>query len=172
VAKESEDESLLRFVPLAADQDAVAVMIRSGARHGGLYGGIGETSDSPDELRDLLLFDAELFRVIKMLVLTASALTEVGAAGTDPAGGGFQDAEESGAGELFFDLSDFGFDDLTGDDEGDEDDQRLVSGNALAAEGEVFDGELEHIAEMNRGARHGSIRLELGLAFEMSVWLV
>jgi hypothetical protein len=141
VSEEADDEALFGFVPLGSDHDAIAVMVGLGAGNDGLDGGIGETADALEEFADLLVFELELGGVIEVLVLAAAAVSEVGAAGGDAVGCGLEDAEEMGAGEAFFNFGDFDFDDFAGDDEGDEDDEVIVTCDAFAAEGEVSDGE-------------------------------
>jgi hypothetical protein len=151
MTEEAEDESLLGFVPLAADEDAVAVMVGGWAGDSGLDRGFGEPADTAEQFGDLALFDFELSGVIEVLILATAALTEVGTTRRDAVGGRFQDAQQACAGELFFDLGDFGVDDLAGDDKGDEDDEGVMAGDPFAAEREVVDGQLECIADLDGG---------------------
>jgi hypothetical protein len=157
VSEEADAEPLFGFVPLGSDHDAIAVVVGSGAGNGRLNLGIGESANALEEFADLLAFDFELCGVLEVLVLAAATVAEVGAMGDDAVGCGFEDAAQLGAGEAFFDFGDFGLDGFAGDDEGDEDDEVIVAGDAFAAEGEIGDGEREGIAELERGGVSGGV---------------
>lgn len=144
VAEEAEVEALLGAVPLAADHDAVAVTVRLGAGDDGGDDAGREASQAVDEVGDLFVFPAKLFRVGHMLVLATAALAEVGAAGGNAGGRGLAHGEEAAAGKVAFDLGEFDLDLLVHERERDEHDELAEASHALAAEGEVADA--EHVA--------------------------
>lgn len=146
VSDEADVKALDGAVPLAADHDTIAVAVRGWAGDDGVDGHIVETAQSPEEVEDLVVFDAELSGVVEVLVLATAAIAVVAAHGGDAIWRGLNDADELGAGEVLFDLDQFDFDGFAWGDEGDEDDEVLVASDAVAAVGEVVDDDLETVS--------------------------
>ena len=85
-ADEANVEALLEFVPLAADHNPVTIAI--GLRTGNdLTDDIGlQTAESLKNIRDLLMLEPQLRRVVQVLILTPAAIAEVRAGSWNPVG--------------------------------------------------------------------------------------
>ncbi len=141
IAHETEVELFGGSIPLGTDEDPIAIAVGLGTGEDGMDQGGIESADALEEVGDLFVFPLELGGVIEVLVLATAAFAEVGAGGGDAFGGGLDDAGEEAAGVAFVDLGDLHLDDFAGADEGDEDDEFADPSDAIAAEGEVMDGE-------------------------------
>jgi hypothetical protein len=74
-----------------------------------------------------------------VLILAAAALAKVGAKRLNPVGGGAHDTKKPRPGKALLHLRDFCFYNLARSDKGNENDKLLRPGDALAAEGNIFD---------------------------------
>jgi hypothetical protein len=88
-------------------------------------------------------FQAELVGVGQMLVMAAAAGRVMWAFGGDAFGGGFDDFEQFGTGEVFALFDDAGADDFAGQGKGDKDGASIVASDGFAAVGLGGQGELD-----------------------------
>jgi hypothetical protein len=92
--------------------------------------------------------------VIHVLVLAASALPVILTARLDALGRRRDDADEVCGGVPFLYIDDFDFDALAAENKRDEDDETFDASNAIAAERNVGDVELEPLAGLKTGCCH------------------
>ena len=75
---------MFEFIPLAADHDAVAIPVRLRAGDHWRNQVRIETSDTFEQITNLLVFDPQLDRVTQVLVLATAAVAEISTDGFDP----------------------------------------------------------------------------------------
>jgi hypothetical protein len=138
-AQETDIETLLGFVPLTADHNAIPVPVRFGAADDRLDQFRIESTDSLEEIGDLFVLQNQLGVISEMLVLATSALTEVATRRRNTVGRGFKDAEQFGASKTFFNFGDLCLDALADSDEGNKYDKILESRHTLPAESNIGD---------------------------------
>jgi hypothetical protein len=151
LAEESEDEALFRFIPLAADHDTVAITVGFGAGNDGVDGDGLEAADAVEEIGNLLAFYFELFGVVEVLVLAATAFPEVGAGGGHTIWRRGDQVYQSSAAKAFFDFGDFHEGGISRGGERDKEDEVAMAGDALAAEGHAVDGYFDLNADLDGG---------------------
>jgi hypothetical protein len=102
------------------------------------------------------MFNAKLGFVGDMLILAAAAPAEIRTQGLDAIGRGLKDAHEFCAGEVLFDLGQFGFNFFADEDEGNEHDKIIHPGDAFAAKSNVIDCKNYFLADLHeRGKIEG-----------------
>jgi hypothetical protein len=112
-----------------------------------------------EQILDLLLLEAELGGVVKVLVLAAPALAEIAAERRNAVGGGLEDPHQARTGKPLLHLRDLRLDDFPDRHEWHEDDEFLDPRNPLPAKGNVTDGQSQLVADGRSLAVHnGRIR--------------
>ena len=76
-AHKTDVQLLLRFVPLAANHDAIAVAVRPGAGNHLRHPRLLKPANPLKQIGDLFVFQSKLRGVINVLILAAAALAEV-----------------------------------------------------------------------------------------------
>src|SRR2546427_9556938 len=72
-------QSLLKFVPLAANHDPIAIGVRRWTRHHRGHDFPTETADPLEQISDLLPIDFQLPLIDDMLVLATAAIAKIAA---------------------------------------------------------------------------------------------
>jgi hypothetical protein len=137
---------LLRPIPLTADHQAIAIRVGLRTGNHGRNPAAVEAADALKEIDDLLVLDAELGRVSEVLILAAAASPEVTARRLDALRRGREDPQQFCASETFLYFGDLGFDLFAVRDERNEHHEILPARDALAAEGDVFDFQIQFLA--------------------------
>ena len=111
-AHKTDVQFLLRFVPLAANHDAIAVAVRPGAGDDRRNPCLLKPADALKQISNLFVFQSKLRGVINVLILAAAALAEVAARRFDTLRRRLHDLQKFRAGEILFDLRDFNLNDF------------------------------------------------------------
>jgi hypothetical protein len=111
-AHKTDVQLLLRFVPLAANHDAIAVAVRPGAGDDRRDPCLLKPADPLKQIGNLFVLQPQLRRVINVLILAAAALAEVTAGRFDALRRRLNDAQQFRAGKILFDLRDFNLHDF------------------------------------------------------------
>ena len=132
-AHKTDVQLLLRFVPLAANHDAIAVAIRPGAGDDRRDPCLLKPADPLKQIGDLLVFPPQLRRIINMLILAAAAFGEVAARRFNAFRRRLDDAQQLRAGKILFYLRDFNLHDFADKHKRHEHDKGVrVEGRGLA----------------------------------------
>ena len=145
-AYETQVQFLSRLVPLAADQDAVAIMVGVRTRDHRLDHGRIKPTNTPEELADLPVLPTELGGVVDVLVLAPPALTEISALRSHPLGGGCEDLHQLGPTETLLHLGELGLDHIARCGEGDKHHEFTHPADALPTKGKVSDFQTQPLA--------------------------
>src|SRR5271157_4400503 len=89
------------------------------------------------------MLEPELFRIGNVLILASAAIAEVAAWRRDALRGRLQDTQQTRPSETGFDLGQFHFHRFAARHKGDEDHKILPATDAIAAEGNVDDGQCQ-----------------------------
>ncbi len=137
-ANKADVQFLFRLVPLAADHDPVPVAVGAGTGDDRADQIPGDAGEPLKQIRNLLVLEPQLRRVINVLILAASARAEVTALRLNPFGGGGADAHQTGPAEILLQFKQLHLGLLTGDHEGNKDHEVVQPGHPLTAEGQVL----------------------------------
>ena len=145
-AHETQVQFLGGLVPLATDQDPIAVMIGVRARNHPLHDGRIKTTDTPEQFADLPMLPAELGRVVEVLVLATATLTEVGAFRRHALRGTRDDLHQFSPTETLLHLGELGLDDIARRRKWDEHHEFTHTSHPFSAESEVRDFQAQPLA--------------------------
>ena len=140
VALAETDQQFLRLaVPLAADEDPIAVVVglRAGNNRSDLV--LRKSADALEEVGYLFLFHSKLRLIAHVLILAAAAVPEVFTFRLDAGVRCGYDFFQLGPGKVFLNLGDSGLDSFALDHLWHEHDEFIQPANAFAAECDVVD---------------------------------
>ena len=105
-AHKTDVQFLLRFVPLAANHDAITVAVRPGTGDDRRNPCLLKPANALKQISNLFVFQPQLRGVINVLILATAALAEVAARRFDALRRRLNDAQKFRAGKILFDLRD------------------------------------------------------------------
>jgi len=138
MAQKAQHPPLLGFVPLGADHDAVAVAVGARARHHRRHDRRVQAPQPFEQVPELSVLEAQLFRVVQVLVLAAAARPEIPAMRFDPVGRGPHHPHQPGAGKIFPHLDHLDFDLLVRGHKRHKDHEPRHARHALAAQEQIL----------------------------------
>src|SRR6185312_15256399 len=141
-AHETDVQLLFRLVPLAANHHAVSIAIGLRAGDDRRNDLARNFADALEQIRYLLVLDAQLRFVADVLVLAAAATAEIPARRLDALGRGHNHPRKPGPREVLFDFRDFRLHLLADKHEGDEHDKIFQARHAFTAERDVTDPQI------------------------------
>jgi len=140
-------QTLLEFVPLAANHDAIPIPVGLRAGNDRRDESAVKVAQALKQIPDLFMLKPKLGGVSQVLILAAAARAEVSAARLDPFRGRFQHPQQPGPGIALLQLRYFRFHQFAHGYEGDENHEIFPARHTFAPEGQIADPQAQLVAQ-------------------------